>query len=1232
MDPAKTKELDLMVTTLSPPPIPTGDVSERLDRTRSEIRRVLFRHGLAILVSIILSTVVLFCTVDALLHVSGGMRLLFLIVLAGLAGWVIYHRVWKPLSVSISDLQLALRIERVHPELEETLSSMIGIESSRTQDSRAGSLALRKALSELARNRVEPIRFDEVIDFDPSRRALWWAGGLLMASVVLAAMFPTTSSTALSRLMLPFGNVEWPKRTQFVRIDYPAKMAKGDPFAAHVEVRGVIPDRLSVEYRFADGQQVPPAPVGPAPVAGPVVGDGVGEKPAPLVMQTFTASLDATSQPFEFSIKGGDADTGWRKVDVVPAPDVTRLDVTVTPPEYTGLPATTLPEGKGHLKGLVGSKVKVVAESNKPIRAGRLAWERLGATPGVISDDHRRLTAEFVITETDSYQIFLEDEQSMTNEHRSPRLYRVEAQGDAPPEVKIEKPSQDMEVTSQAKIPIRWLVRDDFGIQTVERLFQIDRPGAKIDSAEKGPAPPEERANIFAGENRPKQQAIDEEWDLSSLPLPVGSVITFRGAAKDFRDPPGPNVGESRPIRLMVVSQADLVRQVDAEQKLIREEIQRIRKMEETALDQTEGLEEEVRNKGSLEGPSREKLQTVETTQRRIREKTAGQDGSIQDRIRQLTEKLAANRVNDLDTTKRLALMESELGRIQEQHLSTIENKLTAARKGLGQTDPSKKPSDDSKSKEESSPTPSEKPTSADELAEAKEHQEQVVESLDAMLDQLDRWESVADVVNEARDLERRQADISQKVADLASKTLGKDQADLSGEEKGSLAQAGASQEELRQQLNRLERKLSKQAEKTAADDPVAAEAMKEALEQSQQANVGGQMDEAAGKIRDNRLTEAGADQNQIAKKLREMVESLENRREQDLKRLVKNLRQAEEDLANIQQEQKQLRKETEAAAAEADPQKREEELRRLGQRQAELRKKAEEFARRLSQLQAKKASQSAGRAASRMNDATGAMDQGKGDNADQEQDQAEEQLEEAADQLAEARQEAEEQLANEQLAKVADSIKQIHERQTSLKEDVARLDAVRAKEGKLTRGQIQSVLGLSRAEKGLADEAAALQERLAEAKVFRLVIEEAVQQMNKGSAKLSEKETGPAAQKPIDKAGQKFAQLIDSLRKDPNQKKAKKGNQQGGEGGEGGGGAGQDGIPSIAQIKLLKSLQREILDDTKSLAQNKPAEQWNPEQQQELDDLSKRQGRLADLVRDLMKPTDEDSAPEAAP
>ncbi|MBX9655048.1 hypothetical protein K2Y11_15655, partial [bacterium] len=986
-----------------------------------------------------------------------------------------------------------------------------------------------------------------------------------------------------------------------------------------------------------------------------------------------------------------------------PAPDISELKVAIAPPPYTRLPKVEYPVGRGNVQAIVGTEVSIHATSNKPIVGGKILWESGGTTEVRLDPSNKSLTALFPVVKEDTYRILLVDEQGMTNEHRSPKPYRVEAIADAPPEVVIESPPNDIEVTPTVKQPIRTLARDDFGLQNIELRYLIEQAGQSA-APPGGQAPASPAPNIiplFDGkETAPKQQPIEYVWDLAPLKLVPGSIVVMRTAARDFKTPE-PNVGESREVRLRIVSPSDFVRQIDAEQKLIREEIDRLRKLQETALEQTTDIEKAAEQKGDLTQKEREKLQSTETLQRRVREKAISPEGSIQERIKKLLAKLAANQVDDLDSQKRLTLIDSELGRISEQHLSEIEKDLTRARKeseaaksssaespskvsandqapsstdGKSQASTSNQkdsPSEEGKEndrgmKDKSSTTSAEtgktavvspeakattaenqsKPTTEDQkpdqpksnestsetaksLTDARQHQEQVVQSLDAMMEQLDKWENTADVVNEARELEQKQIDNAKQVNDLASKTLGKSKEDLDKEERTELDQAAARQDELRQQLSRLEQKLSRQAERASTDDPAATQAMKDALEQSKKSNLSGKMASAAQDIKENRLADAGQSQQKVSESLRELVESLENRREQDLKRLVKDLKEAEQALANIQDEQKRLRKELKDAQQIADPEKKKEALQRLQQKQKELKQKAEEFAQKLSRLQARSASQSAARAANRMDNAAQSLEQqGEEGEAGQQQENAEEQLEEAEQELAEARQEAEEQLAREQLAKVADSIKNIHQRQIAIKDEVKRLDDLKTKEGKLSRGQIQSVLGLSRAEKGLADESDALKERLSEAKVFSLVIEEAIEFMRAGADKLGTREVGKLTQRDIDRAQSRFAQLLDSLAQDPQQPGGDKneGGQQGGQGGGQGSGDG-DGIPSIAQIKLLKMLQQEILTDTKELAQAKNDAGWNDAQKQEFEKLSKKQGKLADLVHDFMKPEKEESA-----
>lgn len=1250
-----------------------SDLVRRLADTRSKLRRVVLWRGLAWLSAAIVGWILLAGVVDYLFHISGGLRILFLTAAGATTAAVVYRYLIAPLGVSISDLDLALRVERLYPEFQEVLSSTIAFQNVRAGDVWAGSETLRRAAIDRADVEAADVDFSAVVEDKTPRRA-FAACGIVGALASLAILLdPASAAVALQRLADPFGSTQWPKRTRIDFAALPDRVAKGDPFTVELDVQGVVPDRVQIEFRFADGQQ-------PAPTM---------LSPSVEVADRFVGGLEAAMQPFEFRVQAGDAQIDWHAIDVVPSPDIEELIVTATPPAYTRLPPVTYPAGRGHVDGVVGTQVRLSAVSNKAVRSSWLLWQSGQKTPAVVDANGLALVAEFPIVATDSYRILLEDTEGMSNESRSPKLYRVRAIEDSSPQVRLEKPAADSEVTARAKVPLIAKIQDDFGIREVSLLYRVETTSAPVEDNQW------QSLSLFSsGDDSPKQQRVEHTWDLAPLKLALGSIVVLKVVAQDYRDVPAPNVGESREVRLRIVSDADFLRQVDSEQRLLREELERLRKLQDTALAQTRDLKESAGAKGELNDAEQEKLQATETMQRRIREKTSQSDASIQQQIRDLMERLKTNQVDDIDTNKRLTLMDSELDRITAQHLSEIERNLTQARKqaksSTAETNPGdntreppteQTPTSDAAEQEPPSPTrkessdappsppkesspgdPSEQsgepssrvaepspagdpPTGSSpkedsgaeptednpverELGEAREHQQQVVDALQDMLDQLEKWESVAEVVNEAREVERKQAEVSKEVENLDAKTMGKSTEELSKEEQAAVASAAAKQEDLSQQLGRLEQKMNRQASKAGQQDRAAADAMNEAEQKSKESNLTGKMSEAAKSIRDNRLSQAGGEQSEVQKTLREIVAALEDRQEQELKRLVKDLAQAEEDLAGIQDEQHRLQKETEDAQAIEDPEKKKEELARLQRRQAELQKKAEEFARRLSRLQARSASQSSGKAASRMADASRSLEQDEQNQAIEKQEEALAGLEEAQDRLAQARQEAEEQLAREQLAKVADSIRDIHERQLALNREILRLEEIR-QEGKWTRAQIQTLLGLSRAQGGLAEEADALKTRLTEAKVFVMVIEEAVDSMRQAATRLQEKSADATTQRAMDRAARKFALLLDSLARDPSgAQRDGPGGQQGGEGGAGGqAGDGQDGIPSLAQIKLLKGLQEEILEETQELARSQNQKDWTEDERKQFEKLSERQGRLADLIRELTEPAEEEES-----
>ena len=106
-------------------------------------------------------------------------------------------------------------------------------------------------------------------------------------------------------------------------------------------------------------------------------------------------------------------------------------------------------------------------------------------------------------------------------------------------------------------------------------------------------------------------------------------------------------------------------------------------------------------------------------------------------------------------------------------------------------------------------------------------------------------------------------------------------------------------------------------------------------------------------------------------------------------------------------------------------------------------------------------------------------------------QDEALERLEEARRDLREARQAIEEELAREKLAKLADQIKGLKERQESRLEESARIHQQLLQRKQWSRGLLSSLRDLARSQDHLAKEAAGLADgKLAGASVAVWVIE----------------------------------------------------------------------------------------------------------------------------------------------
>jgi hypothetical protein len=477
-------------------------------------------------------------------------------------------------------------------------------------------------------------------------------------------------------------------------------------------------------------------------------------------------------------------------------------------------------------------------------------------------------------------------------------------------------------------------------------------------------------------------------------------------------------------------------------------------------------------------------------------------------------------------------------------------------------------------------------------------------------------------------------------------------------EDKVALRKNAEQLQKLSEQLKSLMEKLDPATQDRAEKDLATAEMLdksaligKKEMLPGEAKDAGDQLSNPTNPQLKPQFNRAEAQQRQTIKNLDKMIEALEERREAEVERLAKKQRQAQKELAELMDRQERLQKRARDAMNLPDGEQRKEALQKLAEEQRKLEDEVAKKARELARLQASKAGQSLAKAGQKMDKAAKQMD--RDEDPEEAQQEAKERLEEAQDNLQQARERSEDELAREQLAKIADQLKGLKERQDASIEESARIHKLLQQQNKWTRALRQSLGNHAKAQHNLANETKSLKEKVKGAIAFELVLDRSVRAMEAAVKRMKERDQGAEVQgglapfepeeleaenradaetqKRQREASRRLDHLLDALKtedgaaqrpkkKADDKKAAQGGGQQGGGDKEGASRPPGDGIPEVAQLKALRSEQQEVNDRTKEFAELHPSpEKLDPAQREELQSIREDQERVFELFQRLV-------------
>ncbi len=1197
---------------------------------RRKVRGLSLLHGIAWVVATALALFLVVGSLDYLVRLDdlSARILLWLLSLAGLSiacWWFVY----RPLQARLTDIDVALRLERRFPVLRDRLATTLQFLAEKEDDPLAGSAAMRRAVVIQVADDVRPLRTSAILQMRP---VLWATGaaGLLLAVVTAIAMIqPELTSVAAQRQFNPWGDAVWPQQTHLL-VRGPAMIPRGGKLNLEIVDRQnrPLPDLVYLHLDF-DGQ--PPQVVELRP----------GSEVLPF-------QLPEVQQGLTIWAEGGD-DRSMRRepvrIEVVDTPTLSELQVTLHPPTYTRWPATAADR---HFRALQGTRVELQGRANLPLSGvyfsmhglelpGVVAADGLGfsfalpsATPGaeamggVLASSGLQATQPLVAA-SGSYSLRLVGREGFAGPPSE--THDITSVTDQPPQVTLQEPQPEdaggVHVATDAVVPLVAEVQEDRTAVREVRLRYTRSDQSELGPQElviyQGPAQPPSRPQGLATPNLGERLPLTHRWSLASLRLPPKVQIEVTLVASDYRGGEGVS---APPLRLVVASAADLQNLLAQRQSELLSHLAELLSVQRQTRSQAAGVKLELENLQALRQSGFDQLKGTVSLQERVRQGLTDAERGLPAEIRRLLASLEMNGLAATDTRRRLKLLADRLQQLEPAHLDPLRRELPEASR-LVQDAFESSPDD---------PVPVDDRVLAL-LDQSLGHQDAVIAGLERLQAEMTLWDNYGRFSREIGSLRREHDDIATQTAVIGRETITKDFRDLTPQLQTDLRQLGQRQSELARRLDIVQQNMERMSHELEESDPLAADVLSDALHHARSAGLSNRLRQASRQVEQNQVGQALGDQQAASAGLEEMLNILANRREHELSRLIERLREAETELNELTARQEALREQSKDAAREPDAGQRQRALQRLQREQQSLRQEADRLSRKVQRLQAEQAAESLSQAGQQMGRAEDASTQDLATEADRAAEQALQQLEQAQQQLAARRSQAERDLAEEQLAQLEDQLRGIRDRQQTVVEETERLAAIAAMRS-LTRAEEQSARDAARQEELLQAEVDAIRRKVAAAEVFALALGYASAEMRQAARLLDQGSYTPEMTAAAASALRRLAQLVAALEAQPTPSGDEPPQQQGTPGDQPAGEQpSADGIPPLAQLKLLKTLQEDVQQRTADLSARWPeGKPLSEAARQQFEQLAAEQGQLAEMLLNLSQPSTSPAVPPEMP
>ena len=508
-----------------------------------------------------------------------------------------------------SEETVARKVGEHHPNVADRLVNLLQLADGKR--SHAPAPLVDQAVQHLADD-LDDVSFDDVEDFGRARDALRLASLPLAGVLAFLLVAPSTFIGASERLLAPGTEFDRPAPFQLSLAPGDARLVRGDSLQITVRATGAPPATLELQVQDSTDETVDRIQLQP---------DSAG---------TFRHTLTSVRQSFRYRVHAAPVHTDWHRVSVMTRPLVRQIQLTVTPPSYTNLPARDLAPNVGDVTALPGSQVSVSATlGGPPVETARLAFND-GRTRS-LSIENQSAQGSFPLQQEGTYALRLESTTGTTN--RDPIQYRTSLQADARPSVSFLQPEGTTNLDDDLLQTLRVQLSDDYGFTQAKLYYRLSEErfgeGQSDYSSVSLPLPSTGKTTV----------ELVHEWLLAQdtgLDPEPGDVISYYVKAWDNDTVNGPKTGRTATQRLRMPSLSEEYEELDRTQREAGSQMRQLRERADSVQQQFRQLRRELRRTRQADWQDRRQLDRIQQKQKSVEQGVEKLSKQVQQMNRQM--------------------------------------------------------------------------------------------------------------------------------------------------------------------------------------------------------------------------------------------------------------------------------------------------------------------------------------------------------------------------------------------------------------------------------------------------------------------------------------------------------------------------------------------------------------------------------------------------------------------